>query len=415
MSRHRGSPLVRRTEHVILPDPGRVVSTDFFPAAHVEALDRPRGWTLLDRVMALPEHEVVSALEQTLASFTPRHRDLTEILETRYARVAHRIDGPPVSRERRLLIGAFLSQEYGVEAAAVFNPSMVEHPDQSRLARGTTRFVMSVRGVGEGHVSCIEFRTGTVDAVGTVVLDPQDPLAARGRTLPPAAPPAGWEAHDAEAYTITFAPETPIDARVILPGSAAESHGLEDLRLVRFTADDGSTCYLGTYTAFDGSAIASHLLRTTDFTTFEMTPLTGPAARNKGMALFPRTIGGDHVALSRWDGETSSLARSSDLLHWDHAGTLRDRVHPWEIVQTGNCGSPLETPAGWLVLTHGVGPMRRYVLGAMLLDLDDPGRVLGSLAEPLLVPRADERDGYVPNVVYSCGGMLHGGVLVLPY
>ena len=347
---------------------------------------------------------------------------------------------------------------------------MVVHPDQSGVPSGATRFLMSVRAVGEGHVSSIEFRTGTIDATDRLLFDePGRPLVQpvprpallskaqfvhqlghraadggdaaqyvldelpevfdrraldvaistlRGQRLTRGPGRRARERLESIAdsqYTVEFPAGSHVTERVIMPGGPAESHGLEDLRLVRFTEADGSITYRGTYTAFDGRTVTPALLTTTDFLTFHSQQATGPAAQNKGMALFPRAVGGRFLALSRWDRETSSLAESTDMWHWEAGPTLQLPKNPWEIVQVGNCGSPLETREGWLVLTHGVGPVRQYGIGAMLLDLDDPTIVRGSLAEPLLTPTADEREGYVPNVVYSCGAMLHGDTLVLPY
>ena len=462
-------PLVRRTALVLRPDPSRVVTTALIPSRDAPPTIPSRLSALLYRVLALPEEVAARTLEKTLADFAPRHRDLAAILDARFAEVTdHVADPSAISTVQRRLIGAYLSKEYAIEGASFFNPSMVRHPDQSGLAPDVTRFLMTARAVGEGHISCIEFRTGTIDGDATIRLDQPDAQTALPRrvdpihsrpllerlneevpghlagvdavlaTLPAAFGPAdldeafgGWSARatfedttTAAArlesltrlcYRIEFPTDTRLDARVIMPGTPAESHGLEDVRLVHMNWADGTTSYLGTYTAYDGADIAPHLLRTEDFTTFSLHPLTGPAAKNKGMALFPRTIAGLYMALSRWDREMSSLATSADMLHWEDAGILYDPRAPWEIVQTGNCGSPLETEEGWLVLTHGVGPMRTYSIGAMLLDLDDPRHVLGYLDEPLLSPVESERDGYVPNVVYSCGAMLHGSTMVLPY
>ena len=462
--------LVRRTEHVIRPDPSRVIAKTFLPGQEFLMSGKSRASAVLDRVLALTEPEVVALLATTLASFGPRHRDLPETLEARFELVSHRLEDPAaITKERRQLIGAYFTQEYAIEAAALFNPSMVAHPDQSGLADGTTRFVMSLRGVGEGHISSIEFRTGTIDADDGVTLD----APARVAVLPTVIAPtyvktlfaeqlqelggeedsvdyvlealpdifdrdqltealarlAGqsltrgpvsvtidqfeWVA--ANNYSITFPTDSLLSERVIIPTGPAESHGLEDLRLVRFTNPDGTFEYRGTYTAFNGSSIVPQLLRTTDFVTFHVSQLGGPAAKDKGMAMFPRRVHGEYLALSRWDRENNALASSEHMSYWFEASTLQSPSRTWEIVQLGNCGAPIETDAGWLVLTHGVGPMREYSIGAMLLDLDDPRIVLGELSEPLLRSTADERDGYVPNVVYSCGGMRHGRTLVLPY
>jgi predicted GH43/DUF377 family glycosyl hydrolase len=346
---------------------------------------------------------------------------------------------------------------------------MVAHPDQSGLAPGATRFVMSVRAVGEGHHSSVAFRTGVITAADVVTFDEPGPHsvlpqpvsttysravfeqqhAELGGNLSSAdfvleALPASFTRTDLDValaglraqrltrgsaaratdrvewiaacnYSIAFPSHSALDDRVILPRSPSESRGIEDVRLARFTEDDGAVDYRGTYTAYDGARVVPQLIRTEDFRTFHLSQLSGPAAKNKGMALFPRRVGGRLLALSRWDRESNALASSADLSHWEVAGELQAPEHPWEIVQIGNCGSPVETSAGWLVLTHGVGPMREYAIGALLLDLNDPRVVIGKLARPLLSPAPDERDGYVPNVVYSCGGLLHGDTLVLPY
>ncbi|MEZ0447984.1 glycoside hydrolase family 130 protein [Cellulomonas sp. ICMP 17802] len=444
--------LVRRTHHVLRPDATRVVSSPFLPGEEISGAGISRRSAVLGRLLALPDAEVDAALIEVLTSFSTRHHDLPALLDARFALVApHVADSGALSLERRRLIGACMSQEYAIESAALFNPSMVAHPDQGGLPAGSTRFVMSVRGVGEGHVSCVELRTGVVDASDEITFDTPGPTTtvpgrletrhsrddlrrqneelggdpgdadALLRTLPATfgaealegSPRLEWLA--ACTYGVAFPEASAMDSRVLLPGSPAERHGVEDLRLVEVEPDGARRSYLGTYTAFDGESVAPHLVATEDFTTFRMSRLTGPGAKNKGMALFPRRVGGQYLALSRWDRESNSLAASSDLRHWDDLGTLRAPARAWEIVQAGNCGSPVETSAGWLVLTHGVGPMRRYSIGALLLDLDDPRRVLGSLAAPLLTPEADERDGYVPNVVYSCGGLVHGDTLVLPY
>ena len=356
-----------------------------------------------------------------------------------------------------------------MEAAAICNPSIVLAPDQDGVAPGQARFVMSLRGIGEGHVSCIEFRTGLVGADGEVELDDPGAYLVPGRPVAPAyerdlfrgklaetghhgesasfvldSLPARFTPDqldlalaDLEAQIVThssvrttidqfrsiafanydteFPADSTIAERVLLPMGPAESHGMEDARFVRFVDDDGSVTYYATYTAFDGVHVAPQLLETADFRRFRITQLTGSAARNKGLALFPRRIGGHYFALSRWDRERNSLAVSADCRSWAPATTLQSPDRPWELLQLGNCGSPIETSEGWLVLTHGVGPMRVYSIGALLLDLDDPARMVARLSVPLMVPEENERDGYVPNVVYSCGALLHADSLVIPY
>ena len=463
-------PLVRRTPYVLLPDPARVVTKIFLPGQELAASARSRSTAVLDRVLALSDQAVSESLAAAMASFGPRHHDLATTLESHFDLVAHRLDDPQaVSAERRQLIGAYFSMEYAIEAAALFNPSMVAHPDQSGLAPGATRFVMSVRAVGEGHHSSVEFRTGTMSADDVITFDepsqhtvlpqPVSPTYSRAvfeqqhaelggnlssadfvlEALPPSFTRAdldlalaglrdqrltrGSAARATDRvewiaacnYSIEFPAGSALGDRVILPRSPSESRGIEDVRLVRFTDADGAVDYRGTYTAYDGDRVVPQLIRTEDFRTFHLSQLSGPAAKNKGLALFPRQVGGELLALSRWDRESNALARSADLSQWEVLADLQVPAHAWEIVQVGNCGSPLETEAGWLVLTHGVGPMREYAIGAMLLDLDDPRQVIGQLARPLLTPSAEERDGYVPNVVYSCGGLLHGDTLVLPY
>jgi predicted GH43/DUF377 family glycosyl hydrolase len=462
-------PIVRHLDIHLRPDPQRVIARTFLPGQEILTSGVSRATAVLDRISRLSESEVERLLAVTMASFSPRHHDLAGLLDSRFELVAHRLEHPAgLSAARRRLVGACFTQEYSVEAAALFNPSMVMHPDQTGVAAGSVRFIMSLRGVGEGHLSSVEFRAGTFDG-SAVVLDESSGVA----TLPEPQPsryskavmaqqlaemgndegsseyvlsglPAWFGTDELTAavgrlgdqgltrgsgaatreaiewiaacnYSIEFAEHSAIDERVIFPMSPSESHGLEDVRLVRFTGADGVVDYRGTYTAFDGFHVAPQLLRTSDFRTFQMSQLAGPAAKDKGMALFPRPIHGDYFALSRWDRESTMLATSGDLRYWEGAATLQTPEYPWEVIQVGNCGSPIETERGWLVLTHGVGPMREYSIGALLLDLHDPRVVLGRLPEPLLAPRPDDRSGYVPSVVYSCGGLLHGDVLVLPY
>jgi predicted GH43/DUF377 family glycosyl hydrolase len=464
-------PLVRRTAHVLRPDPTRVVTTVFLPGQEAMTPGASRATSVLDRVLALSEAQVEQTLGRTIAAFDGRHHEITGVLDARFELIAHRVADPEaMSRARRRLVGAYFSQEYAVESAALFNPSMVAHPDQSGLPAGTQRFLMSVRAVGEGHVSSIGWRTGTIDADDRLELDapgrplvlahPVPTLYSKARflrqlehravhdatsvryvlavlpdafdrseldlamatlqgqdlTRGPSSPAMDQlEQLAAAQYTIRFPAASALDQRILMPGGPAEGRGMEDLRLVAFTESGGATSYRGTYTAFDGTRVTPALLHTSDFRTFDSQQLTGIGAQNKGMALFPRVLDGRYFALSRWDRESTSLAASADLSHWDVVCTLQQPSQPWEVVQVGNCGSPLETPAGWLVLTHGVGPMRQYGISAMLLDLADPRVVLGTLDEPLLTPTDDEREGYVPNVVYSCGAMIHAGTLVLPY
>lgn len=355
---------------------------------------------LIERILALPEEQVEKMWEQTQTEFAPRHRDYHGTV-LRHAEGLTVALPEGISAPRRALLGACFSMEYSLECAALFNPSIVAHPDQEGVADGSLRFVMSLRATGEGHVSSITFRTGLIDALGAISLDPGSPRVE--------APTLHQDA--TSGYTATFPEGLAIAEQALFPITPSQSNGIEDARFVRF--EDGT--YYATYTAYDGRTIAPEMVETRDFSTYRFLPLTGSALRNKGLALFPRKVGGRYVMLGRQDGENNYLMHSRDLLRWDQSELLSAPRYPWEIVQSGNCGSPLETSQGWLVLTHGVGPTRKYAIGAMLLDLTDPSRVLGRSAEPLLSPTADEREGYVPNVVYTCGALLHAGFVIIPY
>jgi predicted GH43/DUF377 family glycosyl hydrolase len=447
-----------------------VIAKPYLPGEEIFTDTGTRAGLLTARILALPEDEVVRVLADTLDRFAARHRRFEALLDRHFGLVAHRLADLPLSRERRLLIGAYFTNEYSVEGAALFNPSIVLAPDQAGVGPGQNRFIMSLRAVGEGHISSIEFRTGTVDATSTVTFEPLGPCLVTGDRSPPAgydkrsfraklvelgagnevawaildplperftledldarltaferegAPPAiSYETLKiirvlaASSYVTTFPADSKLSERVIFPAGPHETHGIEDARFVRFAEDGGEVTYYATYTAFDGFEIMPQLIQTNDFASFRISTLTGPAAQNKGMALFPRRIHGNYVMLSRRDRENLHLATSTDVRHWADVTELHRPSRSWELLQIGNCGSPIETADGWLVITHGVGPMRRYVLGAILLDLDDPRRVIGQLREPLLGPDASEREGYVPNVVYSCGSMLNGRDLILPY
>jgi predicted GH43/DUF377 family glycosyl hydrolase len=461
--------LVTRTQHRLKPDASRTICQLFVPGQETLIPGGSRAMAVIDRVLAMSEQEVERTLARTLDRYSGRYRDLPAILEHDFGLVAHRLGAEiTIGGARRQLIGAYFTQEYAFEAAALFNPSIVAHPDQAGCASGEIRFVMSLRAVGEGHLSSIEFRSGTIGTDDEVRFDPpgrfpgtggrrpvpydrrrfQEKLAELGRededarylwSLLPSrftaaeldaalavlssqhvtrgdcavlADRVRWMA--ASNYAVEFDEHHALSERVLWPSGPAESHGMEDARFVRFT-DAEESAYYATYTAFNCSQVAPHLLETRDFRTFTISQLSGPAARNKGMALLPRRIGGRYAALSRWDRESNAIGYSDDGHYWPEAITVQAPTHPWELVQLGNCGSPIETTAGWLVFTHGVGPMREYALGAVLLDLDEPGHLIAALSEPLLVADESEREGYVPNVVYSCGAMLHGETVILPY
>jgi predicted GH43/DUF377 family glycosyl hydrolase len=362
-----------------------------------------------NRVLAMDPVRAEAELAEVMQEFGHRHADLRGIFAHRFAQACDLMrSAPPVLDEaHQLLIGAYFSREYSFEAAALFNPSIVPHPDQGGLADGEARFILSLRATGEGHISSICFRSGVVDPVGEVRLDPPVQRATTAELDGSGLAEGNYDA--------VFAPGTPLAERVIYPITPKQDNGLEDARFVRFTDDDGTVAYYATYTAYNGREIAPELLRTDDFLRFRFLPIHGDAVRNKGMALFPRRISGQYAMLARVDGENLQLLRSDDIQVWNGAADILGPAESWEFLQIGNCGSPIELPEGWLVLTHGVGSMRRYCLGAALLDLHDPSRVLARLHAPLLSANRQEREGYVPNAVYSCGAMAHAGNLVLPY
>ncbi|MFI5040648.1 MAG: glycoside hydrolase family 130 protein [Acidimicrobiales bacterium] len=463
------SDLVTRSDVRLRPDASRTLATLFLPGEELPG-DHSRVTAVIDRVLALDDAEALTTLADLRARFTARHRAIDEIFCRHYDIVASRLGTrvtPPV--DRRLLIGAYFTHEETPEGAALTNPSMVAHPDQSGVAAGGLRFILSARAVGEGHRSSIEFRTGVITVDAQVSIDapgarletaqPQPPvhrasvfwtqlaglgaaddtahlvLDGLGDTFDGASLRDAIAALDARLlsrqasrdvvqrlewiaannYRVTFSANSDLSERVLTPMGPSESNGVEDARFVRCVDDDGTVTYAATYTAYDGTRVVPQLLRTDDFRTFTAHQLSGAPAKNKGMALFPRRIRGRHAALSRWDRERLYVAWSDDGLAWADAGVIHAPRRAWELIQVGNCGSPIETTDGWLVLTHGVGPMRSYAIGAMLLDLDHPGRVIATLPEPLIFPESDESDGYVPNVVYSCGALRHLDHLVVPY
>ncbi|HEX9640140.1 MAG TPA: glycoside hydrolase family 130 protein [Candidatus Krumholzibacteria bacterium] len=412
----------------------------------------------------------MSTLLATQKRFTSRHADLNVAFEANLASVARHVERlNEISAERQLLIGAYFTHEYSIEAAALSNPSMVAAPDQQGLATGEQRFVLSLRSIGEGHISSIQFRSGVIDAGGRIAMDEMSPYVTTARRrapiyeklvfrdkltelhssnevaervldfLPerftleqlevairdvdrergdwPGAAQATRTIHwlASSNYESSFAASSKISERVLFPGGPSESHGMEDARFVRFIHDDGRVTYFASYTAFDGFQILPQLIETPDFVSFRVATLNGTGARNKGLALFPRMIDGRYAALARLDNENNFLMWTDNVRFWNESEKIQVPEHSWELTQIGNCGSPLETEAGWLVITHGVGALREYALGAILLDKQEPARIIGQLAEPLLTAAANERDGYVPNVVYSCGSMISGNLLVLPY
>lgn len=461
---HHGK-FVRRRRIVLNAENSRVITRPYFPG------DGLRIERMIERVTKLSDDEAQRLLGTIFRDFSERHRYFRETLERNFERVAaHSPKSRSLSPERRLLLGAYFTSEYSVESAALFNPSIVQHPDQKGVSKGSKRFIMSFRATGEGHVSSIEFRSGIIDEYKDLYFDPishyvdtpkitLNPSRSRlhfkqeleetgvhtrvlGKLLEGlgeeftlgelqtqierlkstkfrtkdkqhAIDTALWLARS--NYECIFRPDHHISERVIFPVTENESGGIEDARFVRFVDEDGAVRYYATFTAYNGFAILPQLLETTDFLTFKMHTLNGNAAQNKGMALFPRKINGQYVMLSRQDGVNNYIMFSDNVFFWTEATLLQEPAHPLQFVQIGNCGSPLETPEGWLVLFHGVGPMRKYSVWAVLLDIDDPSKIIGQLEEPLLAPDEHERDGYVPNVVYTCGSMIHKDELIIPY
>ena len=394
------------------PDPARVIVRPFKPATEPRDLnptDKTRANHIVERVLNLDAEEAAHQLADVLDNFEGRHRNLLETFELRADEMEAALAAHcSFSRVQRQLIGAYFMNEYSFEASALFNPSIVPHPDQSGTPAGSLRFVLSLRAVGEGHVSSLTFRTGTVAADGSIHVEPTVRLASSPQIRHLIPGPIGDEVE------LAFKPEHDISERVIFPVTASQSHGIEDARFVEFI-DAGRKTYYATYTAYKGTAIRSELIETSDFLSFRMSPLHGAAARNKGMALFPRKIDGRYAMIARQDNENLYLVYSDDLYNWEGGQAILKPQFPWEFVQIGNCGSPIELEEGWLLLTHGVGPVRKYSIGAALLDKHDPSKVLARSSDPLLRPEPSEREGYVPNVVYTCGAMAHKDQIILPY
>jgi predicted GH43/DUF377 family glycosyl hydrolase len=406
------APLLRRQALYLRPDPARVVVRPFRPATEprdLNATDKARANRIVSRVLALDPAVAAEQLADVLGSFGERHRNLLATFEARADDMEDAFaEHTAFSQVQRQLVGAYFLLEYSYEASALFNPSIVAGPDQSGAPAGGCRVIVSLRAVGEGHVSSLTFRAGAVDAAGGIAIDRSARLAAVPRI---ASRTAGAHGDEVE---LVFEPSTDISERVIFPVTDAQSNGIEDARFVAFE-DQGHTTYYATYTAYSGRAIRSELLETADFLSFRMCPLGGSAAQNKGMALFPRRIDGRYAMIGRQDNENLYLMRSDDLRAWDGGLAILRPQFPWEFVQIGNCGSPIELDEGWLLLTHGVGPLRKYSIGAALLDKQDPSKVLARSREPLIRPEGSERHGYVPNVVYTCGGMRRGDRIILPF
>jgi predicted GH43/DUF377 family glycosyl hydrolase len=406
------SRFINRQSLYLRPDPARVVVRPFKPATEprdFNPTDKIRANHIVGRVLRLNSEAAAQQLSDVLGNFEGRHRNLLESFEARAAEMEDAFEPhAALDQTQRRLIGAYFLHEYSFEASALFNPSIVRHPDQSGAPEKGCRFILSLRAVGEGHISSLTFRSGTIGADGNVTIDPTARLASVPKIQNKTPGPNG------ETVSVSFRPDQELSERIIFPITDAQSNGIEDARFVEFN-ENGQNTFYATYTAYNGRAIRSELLETKDFQSFRLTPLAGSVARNKGMALFPRKIDGRYAMIGRQDNENLYLIYSDDLYTWDGGQCILQPEHPWEFVQIGTCGSPIELDDCWLLLTHGVGPVRKYSIGAVLLDKKDPSTVLARSREPLVRTEPTEREGYVPNVVYTCGGMRHGDQIILPY
>jgi predicted GH43/DUF377 family glycosyl hydrolase len=460
---------VKRSATIVKPDQKRVLLRPFNPG------DAERAGRIFSRIMSLPEEQVGSLVDEVCSEFSQRHRQIRKTFLTRFEQIRDLLSiDEELCEQRRLLIGSYFLAEYSLESAALFNPSMVPHPDQTGVPPGALRFVLSLRATGEGHISSITFRTGLVHPGSLIEVEPAVGFLTEPRQVPnPVYEKAlfvrklfelgfhsdltrrvmsrlgesfavvelraslevevrrsllsdGMSHEDQDAahgiwmlarsnFQVQFEPEQQLSDRILFPATPSQRNGIEDARFAHFRNDDGAYVYYATFTAYDGRVVMPQLVETSDFLLFRFNTLNGPAAENKGMAIFPRKVNGLFAMISRQDNENIFLMFSDNVHFWYERKALLKPVFPWELIQIGNCGSPIETDAGWLVLSHGVGPMRQYCIGAFLLDRDDPSQVIGRLREPLLRPNENEREGYVPNVVYSCGALVHNGELIIPY
>jgi predicted GH43/DUF377 family glycosyl hydrolase len=459
---------VNRKRDRIYPDSKRVI-TRFFNH------DEMKAKSIIQKIIDMNETEAEISLNLVLREFAKRHRNITKIFLVNFTKAIHFIneltgDHENISPSKRLLIGSYFTMEYSLESAALFNPSIVEHPDQNELEEGQKRIIVSFRATGESHISSIVFRSGIIDKDFNLHFDSQGKYISEAEIIKghvynkmeflvilheheiyndisteilsnlddffyysglknaikkvqetkklnleqeKTLKQMMWLAKS--HYEIVFSQDTDISERTIFPVSRTESNGIEDARFVKFTEENGETIYYATYTAYDGYTILPKLLETKDFYYFKNLPLHGECTKDKNFALFPRKINGHYAMLSRLDGVNQYIMFSDNITLWETSQLLIEPKYNWELIQIGNCGSPIETPEGWLVITHGVGQMRKYSISAILLDLNDPTKLIGSLKDPLIVPNEDEREGYVPNVVYSCGSIIHNGILFIPY
>lgn len=452
---------VKRINKKFQPDHSRVIIKPHVP------VEKDRVEKIIKRVLNLSEEKVKEGLDRVIKSFSNRHKNIWDALDKNYNEIKKHIpQNIQISNNRRALLGAYFSLEYSIQAAAFFNPSIIAHPDQSNLPEGSLRFILSFRSVGEGHISSIEFRSGVVNKNCDFTFDKVSRFAERAKIASnPVYDKTTFFLKLAEMqkpediisqkvsdmlsdefllsdliavlrividskhkdigenmiwlaksnYELQFRIDQELSEKIIFPASQNDSNGLEDARFVRFVDDDGVVTYYATYTAYNGYKILPQILETRDFLTFKMITLNGQFSKNKGMALFPRKINGQYMMISRVDGENLYLMASENIHFWQNATLLKEPENEWEFVQIGNCGSPIETERGWILITHGVGAMREYCIGIILLDLEDPSKVIGTMHEPLLMPLEEEREGYVPNVVYSCGSIIHNDELIIPY
>lgn len=451
----------KRLDKKFQPDHSRVIIKPHVPK------DEARIKRLIDCVLNLSEEKVEQTLERVTTNFSGRHKNIWDAFDSNYNEIKRFIpENTQMSNNRRALLGAYFSCEYSIQAAAFFNPSIVPHPDQSGVEDGDLRFILSFRSVGEGHISSIEFRSGCVDKECNFIFDNVSRYAEKANIVSnPVYDKATFFMKLAEMqnhenaiseqvcslladqfllsdliavlqmvideehkdigeqimwlaksnYELQFKFDQELSEKIIFPASQNDSNGIEDARFVRFVDDDGSVTYYATYTAYNGHNILPQIIETKDFLTFKMITLNGEFSKNKGMALFPRKINGKYMMISRVDGENLYLMSSDNIHFWQKAELLKKPENAWEFVQIGNCGSPIETEQGWILITHGVGPMREYSIGVILLDLENPARIIGNMSEPLLICNQEEREGYVPNVVYSCGSIIHNDNLIIPY
>ncbi|MCP8891788.1 glycoside hydrolase family 130 protein [Sphingomonas faeni] len=393
-------------------DPSRVVVRPFHIAWGGQGGAPSRTERLVGEVLEMSPAQARAQLEVVLKDFEARHWQTRRVFMTRYDQIEDMLglNGSEIGDEKRQLIGAYFCHEYSYAAAALMNPSAVPHFDQSGMPPGSMRILMSLRAVGEGHISSVAFREGIITCENQMKLAPEPPFATATDAVG-----SGEDEMPEGPVTVYRHRDSTLSGTVIFPITQAQSKGLEDLRIVRFQHENGEYEWIGTYTAYNGSVIQSELMRTRDFRAFDLVPMTGPAARNKGMALFPRKVNGQYMMIGRQDGENLFLLKSDTLTDWDDGEKILTPEYPWELVQIGNCGPPIELDEGWLLLTHGVGAMRKYSIGAVLLDKDDPSKVIGRTKQPILAAKDQDREGYVPNVVYSCGALKHGDTIFMPY